>query len=711
MSWIRSLIRFGPPLCSAVLISIVSGIVADQNSWKLVLLLLSLLPCFLPWKSLLIRLLRKREQNGDQRAPGMLELLLLPPEEFALRCRSAELLQEIEDRAVALAEQERGLSQLRMRNQEFMEYPSPDEPALSQSAGRRLVHQDREVRRIIEQQAERVYEKVRSNGYVVNGSVSLPMIREEVLELVRAVGRVYQPDVADPLRDVSIEQAGRAAGRVCLQFLVLLEQLPVPVETMSVSAVYRWIRRGVVAFDVYQAAAPWMKTISRGIYAGRLVTAISPISVGAWWLATELGRRGTQRLVQGAVDRHAVAMLQQLISLVALEAASVFGPGFRQRDPAWAQATELVRLIVTLEDSELRLRAGLKKLTAFPLLSEYDRIYLYRSLATRQLRAIPDLSPELLDAEQREGTAAMLERFVNEYCTQDDASALAVWRTDVEDRLGVRLRINPASHMPQKSATEQLREAVAFLYFFRGRVCSESDEQIRRELLLFELNRSLTPEMRVQLQRDGGSVDEWSLPDLNPDSDIVERLLRDLARAVARMGDYTEVAETAFSDAAAWYRRTPAETFAILDEAYREQISELRLDREMVLGETLLVPLLLARVRRSDELPFCCYAGLRRRDQDDEIAITGLLMGLRTNDHIRFVVVETSSGHAIWAAESPLQVVRGRAIVSDYLEITSGTWNPDTEYSGTLIVTGSLRGGGYRRFFAPLLQNAEEMTS
>lgn len=706
MSWIKSLLSFGPPLCSAVLIGIVSSVVDDQSQWKLPLLLLSLFPCFLPWRTWLVHLLRRREQSGDQRAPGLLEAILLPPEEFELRCHSADLLQEIEDRAAKLAEQERGLGLLRMRNQELLEYPSPDEPAPSQSAGRRVVHQDREVRKIIEQQAERVYEKVRANGYVVDGTVSLPMIRDEVLALIREVGRVYQPDIADPLRDVSIEQAGRAAGRVCLQFLVLLEQLPVPVETMSVAAVYRWIRRGVVAFDVYQAAAPWMKTISRGIYAGRLVTAVSPISVGAWWLATELGRRGTQRFVQGAVDRHAVAMLQQLISLIALEAATVFGPGFRQRDPAWAQATELVRLIVTLDDSEIRLRAGLRKLTALPLLSEYDRIYLYRSLATRQLRAIPDLSPEFLDAEQREGTAAMLERFVNEFCTSDDAPVLAVWRADLEDRLGVRLRIDLANHIPQKSAAEQLQDAVAFLYFFRSRVCSEADEQIRKELLLFELNRSLTPEMRIQLQRSGRTLDEWSLPDLNPDSELVEGLLRDLARAVAKMGKYTEVAETAFSDAAAWYRRTPAESFAILDEAYRDRIKELNLDREMVIGEALLVPLLLARVRRSNELPFCCYAGLRRRDQQDESVIAGLLIGLREDDCVRFVLVDTSSGHAVWAADAPLQVSRVRAILADYIEIANGTWNPDTEYTGVLQIAGSLRGGGYQRYFAPLLQHA-----
>ena len=69
MSWIKSLLSFGPPLCSAVLIGIVSSVVDDQSQWKLPLLLLSLFPCFLPWRTWLVHLLRRREQSGDQRAP------------------------------------------------------------------------------------------------------------------------------------------------------------------------------------------------------------------------------------------------------------------------------------------------------------------------------------------------------------------------------------------------------------------------------------------------------------------------------------------------------------------------------------------------------------------------------------------------------------------------------------------------------------------
>ena len=41
------------------------------------------------------------------------------------------------------------------------------------------------MRQLLEQEAERVYEKIRGNGYVADGRVQLEQIRDEALQLIR----------------------------------------------------------------------------------------------------------------------------------------------------------------------------------------------------------------------------------------------------------------------------------------------------------------------------------------------------------------------------------------------------------------------------------------------------------------------------------------------------------------------------------------------
>lgn len=77
--------------------------------------------------------------------------------------------------------------------------------------------------------------------------------------------------------------------------LVLLEQLPVSVQHSNVNKLYGYMQQAIASYGVYQKAAPWFKYLSRGLYAGRLLSATSPATLGAWWLATELGKVGRSK--------------------------------------------------------------------------------------------------------------------------------------------------------------------------------------------------------------------------------------------------------------------------------------------------------------------------------------------------------------------------------------------------------------------------------
>ena len=708
MGWVNRSVFLVGPLLSAILILLVHAAVDDSSTWKLLATVACLLPCCIPWKRLMSRAIGLGNGRNNASLLSWIDALDLSPQQLEIRQQSETMLREIEERAEELTRRELELVAMRMTAQELVEYPaqgtSPDQLLLQDQA--KLYRLDVQVRGILEAEAERVYEKVREDGYLVDGRICLPLIRDEVLELIRRIGWVYRPDSADPLQEVSVEQSCRAAGRVCLQFLVLLEQLPLPVESMSVGAVYRWIRRGVVAFGVYRSAAPWMKSISRGLYAGRLVSAVSPVSVGVWWLASELGRKGAQRLVQSTVDRQGVAVLQQLVSLIGMEAAAVFGPGFRQRDPAWAHGVELLHLITALEDSGERLRAGLRRVTSLPLLSEYDRVYLYRSLANRQKTELPDSAPEMLNTEQRESIAAMLEGFVGDHCGPRDEIQVRSWRTGAEDRLGLRLRIQLEGETPRRSDAEQMLDAATFLLFFRRRICNASAAEIRSDLLRFETCQRLSPEKRIEILAADQDLLERDLPDLNPDGEICRLLTEDLARSVAMAGQLPSETETGFREATAWFRRTSAAASDLLEQAFAARIQELQLDREMAVGRETLRAVNLFRVLKSGEHPVCCYEGLRRRVEGEEIPLAGQLLGLKHGDGVRFVVVENGTGQVVWANDQALHITRCRTLLADYAEISNGAWNPDSQLTGVLQIAGSFRRGGFEACFAPLLQNA-----
>ncbi|MCA9063655.1 MAG: DUF4200 domain-containing protein, partial [Planctomycetaceae bacterium] len=156
----------------------------------------------------------------------------LKQREQAFETAREEISAELNAQAERLKQRSANLTARFVRFHEFMEYPGHDESddlTISPPDHARLIdlaEKDRQVHAILEAEAERVYEKLRANGYATNGRVDLPVIRDEVLALAERVARVYSPDSPNPLLETSIEKLARAAGRVCLHSLVLIEQLP-----------------------------------------------------------------------------------------------------------------------------------------------------------------------------------------------------------------------------------------------------------------------------------------------------------------------------------------------------------------------------------------------------------------------------------------------------------------------------------------------------
>ncbi|MFN9717727.1 MAG: hypothetical protein ACK58L_03475, partial [Planctomycetota bacterium] len=377
------------------------------------------------------------------------------------------LLAEIEQRFAGLHEREQMLASRLARFQEFLEYPVDDLHASRATAElHQLSENDRKVRQLLETEAERVYEKIRQNGYTVNGKVDILSIRDESHQLFRKVAQVYKPEAENPLLETSFEQLARAASRVCLHVLVLLEQLPVNVQQYNISTLYGYFQKAITGYGMYQKAGPWVSYLSRGLYAGRIASASNPATIGAWWLATELGKRGASKLIENVVDRQAIAVLHQIIAVVGVEAASIYGTGFRQRDAAWILGTELVELIHSFPPSGESLRSGMKLITGLPLKNEYDRIYLYRCLADHRSAGRHISDSAMLTREQREDIARQLEQFFLHHIHGASAAAVHKWRDGAENRLDLKLSLQDVSASPSASVRLSSESAVASLSGF-----------------------------------------------------------------------------------------------------------------------------------------------------------------------------------------------------------------------------------------------------
>lgn len=622
---------------------------------------------------------------------------------------------EIGFRADRLEERERDLATRMTRFHEFLEYPLMDVHT-EKSSGQlqKLSEQDRQVRQLLETEAERVYEQIRRNAYTVNGKVDLEKIRDEGLQLIQKVARIYNPNSLNPLLETSFDQLARAASRICLHILVLLEQLPVSVQHYNANKLYSYIQKAIASYGVYQKASPWFSYLSRGLYAGRLLSASNPATLGAWWLATELGKRGAQKVIENVVDRQAIATLHDLVTVIGVEVAGIYGTGFRQRDAGWIMGTELVELIHSFPMSGESLKHGLHQITALPLRSEYDRIYLYRCLAEHRSAGLQLADPAMLTREEREGIVRFLETFFVKHIHGASASNLKKWREALEHRFDLRLNLDGIH--PSRTESEQyelqaaLNALAGFLQAVTGVSVTNAVEvlsQLKISARIANSDRSTVIEATC---RNMAGV-PFEPPPLDPGTEITHEFLRDLAICCTVTEHPSETVETLACEVSRYFRRSAQDMQNSIEAAWRTRVRKYASDPSVPdhLGNGLARAFF--EVRKGQEQLAFCYGDLKRIKGDTADALPNAwLLGLELPDHSirRAVVLDCRrEPEILWEGSCPLQITRIPGIFLDDARIAGGKWLQDSIVTGVpsdLAVSGSLRGGRFQTYFKVLLQ-------
>lgn len=632
----------------------------------------------------------------------------------------AALLTELDHRSGRLGEREHLLAARFARFQEFLEYPVEDlHESRSTAELQQLSENDRRVRKLLETEAERVYEKIRRNGYTVNGKVDVFAIRDEAHLLFRQVAQIYKPGSENPLLETSFEQLARAASRVCLHLLVLLEQLPVNVQHYNISTLYGYFQKAVTGYGVYQKATPWLSYLSRGLYAGRIAAASNPATIGAWWLATEVGKMGASKLIENVVDRQAVAVLHQVIAVIGVEAASIYGAGFRHRDPAWILGTELVELIHSFPPSGESLRNGMKTITGLPLRNEYDRIYLYRCLANHRSAGLHVADSAMLTREEREKIALQLEQFFEDHIHGANDTTTQKWREAAEQRLDLRFNLQHTTNRPKASVRQCAESAVmslsAFLQNFIQHSSASSAETLKatRSFQLLDV-----PQQEAALRRlsSDSNLLPFEPPELDPSSEVTNTFLSDLTMCAVSADRPDEQIEQLVAEMYGYFRHTVAESSLALEKAWLQKLRWASVEDLPIDSLPAGASKAFFEHRVDHERMAFCHDGLSALHQDSLFPIpNSLIVGFvaPTSGSVqnrRAIVVSLDSREVLWNAKAPMKVDRRAGILLDSAEIHGGVWN-DTlmrskaiSASAPVVIEGSLRGGRFKNYFRRLLE-------
>jgi len=618
--------------------------------------------------------------------------------------------QELEQEKQLLDERQRELATRFARYHEFLEYPD-DVADLDSSTHSpvRLSVCDRQVHELLEAEAARVYEKIRQNGYTVDGKVDLVIIREEVMTLVQNVARIYAPDSANPLLETSFEQLARAASRICLHSLVLLERLPVDVKHYNINEIHSYLKRAVQGYGTYQQVAPWFKHLSRGAYFGRLAAGTNPVSLGAWWLATEVGRRGAQKLVENVVDRQAVAALHDIVTVIGVEVANVYGPGYRQRDAAWVYGAELTELLRRFPVSRESLTEALRVITVLPLRNEYDRVYLYRCVANHRAAGfrIPDSA--MISRPERDAIAQKLEAFFHGFIHGVTDKEAASWRDDVESRLDLKLKFDQAVEQP--ATHDQVTACVHAVYTFLVSVASVDRDKAKALVGQTDLMTRVPLESRASVLDSLEANDSrFSPPDLDPSAELTECFLKALMETLVEGYDWDRNVEELALETAGYYRRSRVDAEAMFDAACAaylqtrcaRDIKVRRLTSEQVSG--------LLQTLTQGDLVQAVFEGVglkySERVTDQSESVLAVIQGPEETLSRLALVQASSDENPVWTAHSNWHVGKRKGFLIDDCELTGGEWSVATVVKpDSIVLSGSITGGGYDKMFAELLRH------
>ena len=350
----------------------------------------------------------------------------------AIRQRDVEheqlkgLKSELETEALAFERRRQKFEDRLMTYHEWLEFPNMEEISKAEEVNDEIDARDKEVLALVQEAADSIFEGFRKDRYSKDGQFVPRLLTDEVLLFVTDIARVYQPDAKEPLLETSVEKLLKSLNHISLQLLFQLEQLPLNVKDYSLAKAYEHIRTGARVYDAYKSVSPYLPYASYTWNLGRMVLGFAnPVLTGTWMLGSEIVRRTGQKISQQYIDRYSLKLTGEAIRIIANETAMTFDENFRYRDPNWVYGLELTEMVYQFPLSRETLQQALCEIGNLPLRNSYDRVFLYRCLASgRSPKPQTFVKQEALTAEQRSRRRVVRRR----QRTSRHAAQSAGWR-------------------------------------------------------------------------------------------------------------------------------------------------------------------------------------------------------------------------------------------------------------------------------------------
>jgi hypothetical protein len=644
----------------------------------------------------------------------------------------ATIRQRLRSRRVALASAHRSLAEVRARAEaelreasenllareqqlhhrlvtfhEWMEFPQPYQPPASQAAGTQVAKMaaiDRRLFELLERQTQQFFERIQQNYYVREGRFQPWLLRDDAMRLVHEVALLYRPNAEQPLLETSLEQILRAASRICLQLLIVMERLPLRVKEFNLNSMYFYVRHAVKAYGMYKATEPYWPYFNTAYYLGRFAMGANPVTLGAWWFLGQHGTKLAQEWTSRLVERQILTLLRDVVRVIGFEAAAMYGGDFRHRDANWIYGVELVELMRRAPLAPKSFTCALQEIGALELRNEYDRVFLYRSLAAGQT-ADPGryCATEALTQAQRQSIAHRLETFVSTFRLRGSDSSLAEWAREVEGRLDVKLRVGSPLAI---SATEQRRSALRSLAGYVLEVKQREPQELP-DVLAATRVAGPVPYAELQAWIEGLVANPpffFEPPELDPDGAITEAYMADLIDLAVKTPPHIAELDVVLANAAAFLRRDPDDVSRQVDDACRDLLLR-RCQSTRVLPPRLpasVVRAVLDLLAEGEQVALL-YGRVRiEKAGENETLRRGDLWLLGVADRLVLFLLERDAPRLMWIGRRPLQLERIEGWLSNECRIQGGEWHDERWSGATILVPGA----GWKKFehyFQPLL--------
>lgn len=652
------------------------------------------------------------------------EQAALSGQQRALEAERKAMRAELDRRTRHLERRESDLADRMTRWQEWMEFPldpAPDPTPETDPDAEALRKRDQAVIEVVRDRTDRMFERIKTGRYYEAGAFHRDRVGTDIIDLFESVARVYNPHSRQPLLETSFEQLLRSISRASLQLLVVLDELPLDLKRYNLRRVYETIQKGARAYGLYQNFTPYWTYLRPVYYAGRFTLGANPVTLGVTWALGEAAKAGAQKFSTHMANRYALGLLYELAFIVGAEAAGIFGGDFRHREPDWIFGAELTELLRRVPLTPATLREGLNEVGKLQLRSEYDRVFLYRCLAAGR-----GAKPERYDCRStlslpdRQLLAERLEVFRSRHVPSADPGATDRWVAEVEDRLGVRLRVDADGNAGTTAdqAADALRCLAGFLMEVKrlpAESLAETLSGLGTGMLLAEKGSESVDAVLGRLADAPPMLFDY--PDLDPSGPVVEPFLDDLADLAVRVPPRGREERLVMERTARHFRRADLKKrLKKMDRAYAGLLAELLAADSPERRVAPPVARMLLGLLAPPEIPRFLYRDVRLDGADE--TIEGSLWLLGTRERVRLVLrpekedngAEGASGWVLWEA-----FARGEAAVRLAVEtgrfgahcvLSGGRWEVPPPENATLWISGPTV-GRRESYFAPLRRFAE----